>query len=71
MNFGVLGTANVTGVVVPAIQATDHEVLAVASRERERAREAADDLGVPRTYGTHDALLDDDHRRAVRERRAE
>jgi predicted dehydrogenase len=60
MNFGVLGTANIAaGAVIPAIQDSDHEVFAIASREERRARETADDLGIDRAYGSYEALLAD------------
>jgi len=60
MQFGVLSTANIgRHAVVPAIQATDHEVLAVGSRDRGRAEAYAEDLGIERAYGSYEGLLDD------------
>jgi xylose dehydrogenase (NAD/NADP) len=66
MNFGVIGTAGIARIaVVPAIQNTDHRVLAIASRDRERAESVADELDVPRSYGSYEELLKDDDIDAV------
>ncbi|MFC7081884.1 Gfo/Idh/MocA family protein [Halorussus caseinilyticus] len=66
MNFGVISTANIgRAAVVPAIRATDHDVLAVASRDPESADAFADAFGVPRAYGSYDELLADDDVDAV------
>jgi xylose dehydrogenase (NAD/NADP) len=60
MDFGVLGTANIAlGAVVPAIEQTDHRVLAIASRDADRAASTAEAHGIPRSYGSYEALLDD------------
>jgi len=60
MKFGIISTANIgRKAVVPAIQASEHEVLAVASRDGARARAFAADLGIPRAYGSYEALLAD------------
>jgi len=60
MNFGVLSTAKIGREdVIPAIQKSDHEVLAIASRDAGRAQSVAEDLGIPRSYGSYGALLDD------------
>ncbi|PSQ66831.1 MAG: glucose-fructose oxidoreductase [Halobacteriales archaeon SW_9_67_24] len=66
MRFGVLGTANIGQVAVcPAIRESEHEVLAVASRDEERARAFADECDIPRAYGSYEALLADDDIEAV------
>ncbi|MDG5778545.1 Gfo/Idh/MocA family oxidoreductase [Haloarculaceae archaeon H-GB2-1] len=60
MNFGVLSTAHIgTGSVIPAMQASDHQVLAIASRDGERAAAAAENLDIPRSYGSYEDLLAD------------
>ncbi|MFB6152026.1 MAG: Gfo/Idh/MocA family protein [Haloarculaceae archaeon] len=61
MRFGIVSTAEI-GVesVVPAIVASDHEVAAVASRERSAAAAVADRFDVPEAYGSYEALLDDE-----------
>jgi len=44
--------------VTPAIQAASNsEVVAIASRDGERARAAADQLGIPDAYGNYEGLL--------------
>ena len=60
MRFGILGTANIAlHATIPAIAASDHEVTAIASRDVERARTAADDHGIAHSYGDYGALLDE------------
>ncbi|WP_135854705.1 Gfo/Idh/MocA family protein [Halorussus salinus] len=66
MNFGVLSTANIgRAAVVPAIRETDHDLLAVASRDEEAADAFADEFGIPRAYGSYEELLADDELDAV------
>ena len=61
MPFGILGTAGIArGSVVPAIVDSDHEAVAVASRDADRARAFADEFGIDRAHGEYAALLDDD-----------
>jgi predicted dehydrogenase len=57
----VLSTANIGRVAVnPAIQASANgELVAVASRDRERARAFAEKGGIARHHGRYEALLDD------------
>ncbi len=61
LQWGVLSTANIGRAAVnPAIQASRNGTLAaVASRDAARARDFAERHGVPRHYGSYDALLDD------------
>lgn len=66
MNFGIISTANIGRVaVVPAIVDSDHEVTAVASRDRAKADEFAEEFGIPTVYGSYEALLEDDELDAV------
>lgn len=66
MRFGVLSTAKIGREdVIPGIQASDHEVLAIASRDADRAATVAADLDIPRSYGSYEALLADDDLDAV------
>jgi predicted dehydrogenase len=61
VRWGVLSTAKI-GVekVIPAMQrARDCDVVAIASRNAQTAREAADRLGIPRYHGSYKALLAD------------
>jgi predicted dehydrogenase len=59
--FGVLGVSHfATQKMIPAIRAgRDTEVAAIASRSVERAAAAARELGIPRAYGSYEALLAD------------
>ena len=61
LRWGILSTANIArAAVIPAIQAsTNGEVVAVASRDRDRADAFARPLAIPRAYGSYAALLDD------------
>ena len=66
VRWGVLGTARIAAKVTRAIHAVDGaEVVAVASRSGERAASWAKDHGVPYSYGTYQALLDDDQLDAI------
>ena len=60
MRFGILSTAKIGREdVIPGIQQSEHEVLAIASRDADRAASVADDLAIPRSYGSYEALLGD------------
>lgn len=61
VRWGVLSTASIgTGKVIPAMQKAEHvEVVAIASRNEERGRDVARSLGIPRSYGSYEALLAD------------
>lgn len=60
LNWGVLSTANIGKKAVnPAIQASSNgELLAVASRDENRARAFAQEAGIPHAYGSYEALLE-------------
>jgi predicted dehydrogenase len=61
VRWGVLGVAKIATVkVVPAMQQGQFStVTAIASRDPEKARQAAQALGIAKSYGSYDALLDD------------
>jgi len=61
LRFGVLSTANIgKNQVNPAIrQSRNAELLAVASRDLDRAREFAAKGSIPRYYDSYEGLLDD------------
>ena len=61
LRWGVLSTANIGRAAVnPALQASRNGVLqAVASRDAERADAFAREHGIPRAYGSYEALIDD------------
>jgi predicted dehydrogenase len=61
IRFGVLSTARI-GVqkVIPAMQKGERtKVVAIASRSPDKARDMARHLGIPRWYGSYEALLAD------------
>jgi D-xylose 1-dehydrogenase (NADP+, D-xylono-1,5-lactone-forming) len=61
VKWGILSTARIAlSRMVPALQRSPHNrVIAIASRDPRKARAAADQLGVPRAYGSYDELLAD------------
>jgi predicted dehydrogenase len=61
LNWGILGAARIaTSQVIPALQLGEtHRVLAIASRDAEKASAAARSLGIPRSYGSYESLLAD------------
>ncbi|MEO8521903.1 MAG: Gfo/Idh/MocA family oxidoreductase [Acidobacteriota bacterium] len=61
VRWGVLGVARIaTNKVIPAMQrGAATPVDAIASRDRDRARQAAADLGIARAYGSYEELLAD------------
>jgi predicted dehydrogenase len=67
VRWGVLGVARIAvNKVVPAMQKGRHtRIEAIASRDAARAREAAAALGIPRAYGSYEALLEDPEIEAV------
>ena len=67
INWGVLGTAKIgLNKVIPAMQAGRHcSVTAIASRDGERARVAAKQMGIPKAYGSYEDLLADTEVEAV------
>jgi predicted dehydrogenase len=67
LRWGILSTANI-GVqkVIPGIKKADRcEVLAIASRDADHAKAAAERLGIPKAYGSYEDLLADDDIDAV------
>jgi len=61
VRWGVLSTAQIgLKTVIPAMQLSEYcDVIAIASRELERAQAAARQLGVPKAYGSYEELLAD------------
>ncbi|MBI1774594.1 MAG: Gfo/Idh/MocA family oxidoreductase [Proteobacteria bacterium] len=61
INWGVLSTAKIGVVkVIPAMQqGKGGRILGLASRDRARAAEVAAKLGIPKSYGSYEALLAD------------
>src|SRR5690349_24966510 len=61
VRWGILSTAGI-GVhrfIPGAMASTNGVVVAIASRDRERARRVATDLGIPRAHGSYEDLLAD------------
>ncbi|ERJ07671.1 Deoxyfructose oxidoreductase protein [Halorhabdus tiamatea SARL4B] len=60
MRFGILSTAGIArNAVIPAIERSEHEVTAIASRDADRAETVASELGIPNAYGSYDEMLAD------------
>jgi len=61
INWGVLSTAAIaTGKFIPALQRSgSSRVMAIASRDEERARATASALSIPKSYGSYEQLLAD------------
>src|ERR1700731_2191057 len=67
VEWGVLGVANIaTKKVIPAMQRGEwSEVTAIASRDLDKARQAAKELGIPKAYGSYEELLADPEIEAI------
>ena len=66
LRWGVLGTAEITERVVPAMSRSEYgEVVAIASRSLGRAEAVARTLGIPKAYASYAALLADSDIEAV------
>ena len=66
IRWGILSTANIATKVGSAIQsAANANLLAIASRCENKAREWAEGKGVPKYYGSYDSLLNDQEIDAV------
>jgi predicted dehydrogenase len=61
VKWGVLGVASIaTRKVIPGMQkGQSSEIAAIASRDREKAKRAADELGIAKAYGSYEELLAD------------
>jgi predicted dehydrogenase len=60
VSWGLLSTARINGAVIAAARASElADVVAVASRDDERARSYAEQFGIPRAHGSYEALLAD------------
>ncbi len=61
VRWGVLGAAKIAvEKVIPAMKASHFcDVVAIASRELEKARAAAKRLSIPKAFGSYESLLDD------------
>lgn len=61
LRWGILGTAEIgTAKVIPAMQQCLYgEVTAISSRQGDKARRVAAELGIPKAYGSYEELLAD------------
>ncbi len=61
VQWGVLGAANIAlKKVIPAMQRSEWcEIIALASRDLQKAQHFAQELHIPKTYGSYDELLSD------------
>ncbi|HLV01583.1 MAG TPA: Gfo/Idh/MocA family oxidoreductase, partial [Acidobacteriota bacterium] len=61
IRWGVLGAAKIAvEKVIPAMQqGEESEIVAIASRNSDRARETAHRLGIEKAYGSYEELLND------------
>ncbi|GAA3407227.1 Gfo/Idh/MocA family protein [Paenibacillus hodogayensis] len=61
LRWGIIGCANIAiGSVIPGIrQSKRGEVVAIASRGEEKAKQTAEKLGIPKAYGSYEAILED------------
>lgn len=67
VKWGVLGTANIArwGMIPGMKQADNCELYAVAGRKAEKAQKYQEDYGFKKSYGSYEALLQDDNVQAV------
>ena len=66
VRWGVMSTARINDDVIRGARKSDRvDVVAVASRDQQRADRYARDNGYPRAYGSYDALLEDPDLEAV------
>ncbi len=67
IRWGILSTAGIAvNKVIPAMQQGDwSEVVAIASRNIEKATQVAERFGIPKAYGSYEELLADDQIEAI------
>ena len=66
VKWGIISTADINRKVIPGAHASDKvDLVAVASRDQERAEEYAKQWEIPRAFGSYDELLADPEIEAV------
>lgn len=67
IHWGVLSTAKIGRVkVIPAMQQSKYcEILGIASRYLDKAKQVAGELGIPKAFGSYEALLADPEIEAI------
>jgi xylose dehydrogenase (NAD/NADP) len=59
VRWGLLSTADINSELIPVIRASERgELVAVASRERERAQAYAAEWEIPQAFGSYEAMLE-------------
>lgn len=61
LKWGILGCASIAKrAVIPGVQQSRlNEVSAIASRDEEKAKKTAEELNIPKAYGSYEELLED------------
>ncbi len=60
LSWGLLGTARINRAVIPPLKSSKrNRLLAVASRDAQRAQQYAQEWDIPRSHGSYEALLAD------------
>jgi D-xylose 1-dehydrogenase (NADP+, D-xylono-1,5-lactone-forming) len=60
IRWGILGVARINDRLLPSFaKLTNGELVGIASRSLEKAQKAARSVGIPRAFGSYEALLDD------------
>src|ERR1019366_614385 len=60
LRWGILGVAKINERLLPGFaKANNAELVGIASRSLERAKDAAKAAGIPKAFGSYEALLDD------------
>ena len=60
MNIGILSTSSIAPRFIAAVREEgSFQIVALSSRTLEKAREKANAWGIPKAYGSHEALLED------------
>lgn len=67
VRFGIIGSANIAkrSVIPGIIESDTAEVVGIASRNEDKAKVFAEQFDIPKTYGSYEALLEDDNIDAV------
>ncbi|MBI3822247.1 MAG: Gfo/Idh/MocA family oxidoreductase [Planctomycetes bacterium] len=60
IRWGILGVANINNRLLPGFaKAANAELVGIASRSLQKAQDAAKAAGIPKAFGSYEALLDD------------
>lgn len=66
VNWGILGAANITKVIIPAIHISENgKCIAIASRKFDKAKEISQQYQIGKIYGNYQDLLEDSKINAV------